>query len=1091
MYPSASHSWRRIVSSAIVAVLMPVLAVGTQAQVEAAVANLEWREIGPTIMGGRVADLAVVESDPAVFYVGTATGGLWKTVNHGTSFESVFDDHPTSSIGDVTLAPSNPNIVWVGTGEPQNRQSSPWGNGVYKSTDAGRTWSHMGLDATHHIARIAIHPMNPDIVFVAAVGHLWGSNPERGVFRTLDGGATWEKVLYVDEHTGAIDLVMDPGDPQTLFAAMYQRQRTGWGFNGGGPGSGIYRTTDGGATWIELQEGLPRGDKGRIGLGIYRRDGNLVYAIVEADPRRPGQGFGAGQGQAGRRQNGVYRSTDRGDTWEHLSETNNRPMYYSQIWIDPSDPERIYLGGAQMYRSSDGGKTFTNDAARGVHSDHHALWIDPNNSDRLILAGDGGVSISWDRSDSWRQLQNLPLAQFYEIGVDMRDPYYVCGGLQDNGSWCGPSATLSSQGIRAKDWYNIGSGDGFYTVIDPTDHTMIFVESQGGNIARMNLKTMERTRMRPVLRSMGEEEEEEEEGEGESRNYRWNWNTPIEMSVHDRAVIYTGSNVVLKSTDRGMSWTEISHDLTKAIDRDELEIMGVRGSRPMMSRNDGISTYGNITTISESPVDADLLYVGTDDGNVQRTRDGGASWTDLTGRFRGLPERTYVSSVVASRHAPGTVYATFDGHRNDDFAAYVYVSEDFGERWRQITEGLPVTSVNRIAEHPRTAGLLFVGNEMGAYFSVDRGARWARLKNNMPTVPVDDIVVHPRENDLVLGTHGRGIWIMDDITPLEQLSNRVLASSAHLFPVRRATSFNLYTPQGWTPGVWEAPDPPQGARIRYYLGRDLEAVPPVATDDNGETSGGPRASVRRMRRAGDSTGMARLTILDGNGDVVRELEGPGKAGIHEVIWDLRLPPPYEQETPQGGGGGGFGRFTPRGPRVLPGVYAARLDAAGQSLSTEIEVRLDPRAEISQADLMARQDAMMSAYKLAKPVYEAGQAVRRLTSQLSDVDALLKESDDAPGSLKQTVDSVRTQVRELGREINRVSGGARGTFSIEASTTRPTADQLWALERAWDEVPGLITALNAVITDTMPMIYDQLDEHGIRPDPGKAITVPER
>ncbi len=1078
MHTSPSPVWRRLASVVVAATMLSAFSAETTAQTDAAVANLKWREIGPTIMGGRVADLAVIESDPATFYVGTATGGLWKTTNHGTSFKSIFDDQPTSSIGDVTIAPSNPNIVWVGTGEPQNRQSSPWGNGVYKSTDAGRTWSHMGLDDTHHIARIAIHSSNPDIVYVAAVGHLWGPNPERGVFRTADGGMTWEKVLYVDEHTGAIDLVMDPADPHTVFAAMYQRQRTGWGFNGGGPGSGIYRTTDGGATWKELTEGLPEGDKGRIGLDIYRRNPSVVYAIVEADPRRPGQGFGGGQA----RQNGVYRSTDRGDTWEHLSTTNNRPMYYSQVRIDPNDAERIYLGGAQLYRSSDGGKTFTNDAASDVHSDHHALWIDPANSNHLILGGDGGVSISWDRSDSWRQLRNLPLAQFYEIGVDMRDPYYVCGGLQDNGSWCGPSATLSSQGIRAKDWYNIGSGDGFYTVIDPNDHTAIFAESQGGNIARMNLKTMERTRMRPVARPKDDDED---------RNFRWNWNTPIVMSEHDRMVLYTGSNVLLKSTDRGMSWTEISPDLTKAIDRDELEIMGVKGSRPMMSRNDGISTYGNFTTIAESPLDPSLLYVGTDDGNVQRSRDGGATWTDLTSKFRNVPERTYVSSIVASRHNAGTVYATFDGHRNNDFASYVFVSDDFGERWRPIVTGLPDWSVNRIAEHPRTANLLFLGNEIGAYVSIDRGERWVTLKNNMPTVPVDAIVIHPRENDLVLGTHGRGIWIMDDIAPLEQLSNRVLASAAHLFPVRRATSFNSYNPQGWTPGVWEAPDPPSGARIRYYLSRDLVSDPPMATGDNG---GDNHSSMSNPNRRGATRGdrvMAQLTILDANGETVRQLEGPGKAGIQEVIWDLRLPPPYEPDQPQGGGGGGFGRFTPRGPKVLPGTYTVRLDAAGQSLTTDVDVRLDPRVEISAADLLARQNALMSAYALAKPLYDAGRAVQRLNSQISDIDDLLKERDDVPDDLKQSLDSIRSHVRELGRDLNRVNGRARGTFSIEASTTRPTADQLWALERAWDDAPGLITSLNEVITEHMPTIYGQLDQHGIRPDPGKPIPVPQR
>jgi len=434
---------------------------------------MEFREIGPTIMGGRISDLAVVESDPSTFYVGTATAGVWKTENAGITFHPVFDDEETASVGDVTVAPSNPNVVWVGTGEPQNRQSSPWGNGVYRSMDGGRTWAHLGLEATHHISRIAVHPRDPDVAYVAAVGHLWASNPERGVYRTTDGGVTWNLILFVDEHTGAIDLAMDPNDPETLFAAMYQRQRRAWGFNGGGPGSGIYRTVNGGESWVELTEGLPEGDKGRIGLDIYRRDGSFVCALVEADARGPGESFGDGDDDT---RNGVYCSTDRGDTWEHRSTTNNRPMYYSQIRIDPNDPERIYLGGSDLFRSSDGGRTFTNDAADGVHLDHHALWIDPANSEHLILGSDGGVSVSHDRSDNWYQFRNLPIGQFYEIGVDMREPYHVCGGLQDNGSWCAPSDTWSNQGIY---YYNFVSAQWVFIIGDPARQVDALLNDHG------------------------------------------------------------------------------------------------------------------------------------------------------------------------------------------------------------------------------------------------------------------------------------------------------------------------------------------------------------------------------------------------------------------------------------------------------------------------------------------------------------------------------------------------------------------------------------------------------------------------------------
>jgi photosystem II stability/assembly factor-like uncharacterized protein len=1039
-----------------------------------ATAHLEWREIGPAIMGGRITDLALVESNPAIFFVGTATGGLWRTLNHGTTWEPLFDDQPTSSIGDVTIAQSNPNLVWVGTGEPQNRQSSPWGNGVYKSTDAGRTWEHMGLTETMHISRIAIHPMNHDIVYVAAVGHLWGPNPERGVYQTVDGGKTWKLSLFVDEHTGAIDLAMDPGDPETLFAAMYQRRRTGFGFNGGGPGSGIYRTTDGGNAWTELTNGLPEGDKGRIGLDIYRQDGNMVFAIVEADLRGSFAPFGAQQEESARdRVNGVYRSTDRGETWEHLSTTNNRPMYYSQIRVDPNDPERIYLGGARLYVSKDGGKTFTDDAASDVHSDHHALWIDPANSNHMILGGDGGVSVSWDRSHTWRQLRNLPLAQFYEIGVDMRDPYYVCGGLQDNGSWCGPSATLSNQGVRNRDWYNVNGGDGFYTLIDPNDPTIMFAESQGGNLARVDLNTMERVRMRPVPRPGNDVEE---------REYRFNWDAPLVMSSHNPMVIYFGANHVLKSTDRGMSWREMSPDLTKQIDRSELEIMGVKEDK-MLSRHDGISSYGNITTVSESPINADVVYAGTDDGNVHITRDGGENWTDLTLKFKDVPDRTYVSRVVSSRFAEGRVYVTFDGHRNDDYRPYVYVSEDYGERWRSLTRGLADGwTVNVIAEHPRTSNLLFLGNEIGVYFSIDRGENWVQLKSNLPTVPVDDIVVHPRDNDLVVGTHGRSIWILPDVAPLEELSNEVMASATHLFRVRKATTYNQHTPQGWTPGVYEAPDPPLGALIRYYLRDDMAAPEDVVAEGS---NGGDPALRRRDSRNGNAT--ARITILDQTGATIRELEGPGMAGVQHVMWDLRFEPPYVAEE---GEQRAF-RGPPRGPKVLPGTYTVRLDAADQTLRTELVVRGDPRVEISPADLEARQQALMSAYRLAKPNYEAGRAVRRLRQQLGEVQALLKESGDAPEALKTEVDSLQSHVQDLAERLNDAGSNARAGFAIEGSTSRPTDDQLWQLDQAWERIPALIAELNVIISDQMPALYRQLDEHGIRPSPGEPIVVPRR
>ena len=1039
----------------------PMLLSAQASDMEAATAALEWREVGPTIMGGRVADVAVVESNPSIFYVGTAHGGLWKTINAGTSFEPIFDDQPTPSIGDVTIAPSNPNVVWVGSGEPQNRQSSPWGMGVFRSTDAGMTWNHLGLEETQAIGRIQVHPRNPDVAYVAAVGHLWGPNPERGVYRTTDGGETWDHVLFIDEHTGAIDLAMDPGDPKTLFAATYQRQRTLWGFNGGGPGSGIYRTTDGGDNWAEMTDGLPQGDKGRIGLDIYRRDGNLVYAIVEADARVPGGGRFSDS--APDRESGVYRSDDRGLSWTQVNTTNSRPMYYSHIRIDPNDPERIYLGGTQAYRSSDGGNTFTPDASLEVHSDHHAIWIDPSNSNHMILAGDGGVSISWDRSDSWRQLTNLPIATFYEIGVDNRDPYHVCGGLQDNGAWCAPSDTWSNQNIRSHDWYNVGGGDGYHTILHPDGGTML-AESQNGNIMRVNLATDERLRMQPVGRPSINEEGEEEEA-----SYRWNWNSAMVVSAHDPNTIYYGGNHVFKSTDYGQVWEEISPDLTSNIDRTTLEIMGVLGSEPMMSANDGTSYFGNIVGLAESPIDPNVLYAGSDDGNLHVTRDGGTTWTNVAPNMPGLPYQTYITRIVASHADAGTVWAAGDNHRNDDFTPYIYSSSDFGQSWRLITNGLPDNwSVNALQQHPRAADLLFTGTEHSVYFSVDAGATWLALKQNLPPVAVDDIQIQARENDLVIGTHGRGIWIMEDITPLEEMSQAVLTSNAHLFSTQKATVYNQARPQGWTPGAFEVSNPPMGARIRYWLGQDL-ASDAASEDTNSDES---------------QPGHANITILNADGDVVRELEGGGEHGLNEVIWDLRYAPPGEAPD----GGSAFRGTAQAAPKVMPGVYTARLHAGGETLDTSVEVRLDPRVNISRRELIARQDALMSAYELTTPVNEGLRAIGRIRDQLSDVRDRL-EGHDVLESLNDEIDAVGDEIDEINDELGKARRGSSVSASLGSYYTAPTADHLHLLERGWGALPDGLRRLNALITDRMPTLHQVLNDAGVRPDLGDPIKVP--
>ena len=1041
---------------------------------------LEWREVGPAVVGGRVSDIAVDESDTRIIYVGTATSGIWKSTNHGTTWEAIFTDQSTSSIGDVTLAPSNPNVVWVGTGEPQNRQSSPWGDGVFRSMDGGRTWVQKGLQETRHISRIQVHPRDPDIAYVAAVGNLWRESPERGVYKTIDGGDTWELVLFLDNHTGAIDLAMDPSDPNTLFAAMYSRRRTAWGFNGGGQGSGLYRTVDGGASWIRLAGGLPEGELGRIGLDVYRRDGNLVFATVEA---RGGQ-------------TGLYGSTDRGETWEKLSGTNPRPMYFSQVRVDPNDPKRVYVAGQNLMRSDDGGRTFTSDGARNVHLDHHALWIDPSDSNHLLLGSDGGVSTSFDRSETWRFYNNLPIAQFYEIGFDNRRPYWVCGGLQDNGTWCGPTNTLDNQGIRNADWQNVGGGDGFYVRIDPADPTVIYTESQNGSIGRLDATTGERASIRPTpLFELDEgtiprkEYPTDDDPAEEAREYRFNWNTPMVVSAHDPSTIYLGSQMLLKSTDRGLNWTQISPDLTFDIDRSQLPIMDVLPSDSMLSRHDGVTFYSTVTVVAESPLNPNVLYTGSDDGRVMGTQDGGVTWVDLTEGLRDLPRNTYVSRIVASNAEEGRIYATFDGHYSGDFAPYVYVSDDYGDRWRSITEGLPQTSVNVLTEHPDEGNLLFLGNELGVFVSLDGGDRWEPLMNGLPTVPVDDVRVHPAYDDLLIGTHGRGIWVLDDISPLEQLaSGSVLAGTPYLFRGGQSIQWRSRNIQDWTAsGEFRLPNPPVGVRLRYWIpeGLDLDGEEPVDEPENqagDETSG----------EASDEDPQLEIRILTATGQPVRTLEGPATPGAHEVLWDFRIDPAYESQGNQGaGGGGGGGRvraFGARGPRVLPSVYQIQIDVGRTTMFGDVTVRQDPRIDVSRADLVARQTALMSLYELQGPVYHARQAVQRLRLQLSDVEQLLRDTD-ATESIGHELEGIGEVLDDVDGDLDRLP--MRTARQIEASTTRPTQDQLQDVERAWRDAPEVIERLNALILARIPAFYQSLNDAGIRADPGDPLVVPRR
>ena len=886
-----------------------------------------WRVIGPIGQGGRVDDIAVVERNTSAYYIGFATGGLWKTVNNGITFTPVFDTYTTHSIGAIGIAQSNPDIVYVGTGESNNRQSASFGDGMYRTADGGKTFTQIGLRETQSIARIVVHPTNPDIVWVAAPGHLFGPNAERGVFKSTDGGKTWAKVLYVDENTGATELVIHPRNPNILFAATYTRRRTSCCFVAGGPGDGIWKSTDGGVKWTRVAGGgLPGGTMGRIALDFSRSNPNVIYAQIEVAPDKlpvmvgevpegPGGGGGGGGGRGGGRggvelppdaeTNGIWRSSDGGRTWEFRSNENQRPMYFSQLRVDPKNENIIYVGGVQAMKSVDGAKTFTELQGMG-HVDHHAIWINPNNSENVMYGNDGSVDVSFDAGANWESLRTWAVGQPYHASVDMRRPYYVCTGLQDNGSWCGPSSVRSGP-ILLQDWYRVGGGDGFQSQVDPTDYTVLYTESQGGSMSRLDLRGGTTISMRPrdggrggrggfadvpagAAGPPGGEAPNVIPAPPPGQQYRYNWQTPIVMSPHDPSTLFVGANRLFMSRDRGRTWTA-SPDLTKDIDRNARDFVGMQYSLPgcgrarvgscILSRNDGVTQYSTIETIAESPIVPGVIWVGTDDGNIQVTRDAGAAWTEVGKNIPGGTREYYVSRVEASRFDAATAYASLDGHRHDDQRPYLYVTRDYGQTWTSIAGDLPARgNVNSVKQDLRNRSLLYASTEYGFFVSLDEGRAWKSLMTNLPVVRVDDVVIHPRENDLVLSTHGRSVWIMDDISPLQQLTASAQSQDVVLFEPRNAVLWKNDIRLGRSiTGAknFRGENAPPGTAISYYL----KSAP---------------------------TGDVRVTIRDlENNQIFRTLQGSRLAGLNRVQWNLCSDPrPAPDGGGRGGGGGGGG-----------------------------------------------------------------------------------------------------------------------------------------------------------------------------------------
>ncbi len=792
-------------------------------------ANLNARSLGPTTMGGRVSDIAVYEKEPRIFYVATASGGLWKTENGGLTMSAVWDKGSSVAMGAVDVSQSDPNLVWIGTGEQNGRNSASWGDGVYKSTDGGKTWSFVGLKETRHIAQVLIDPKNSETVYVAACGKLWGTNPERGVYKTSDGGKTWEHVLKIDDKTGVVDMVMDPSNNKVLLAAAYERQRYPWNYISGGPGSGLYKSTDAGKTWKKITKGMPEGTIGRIGLSYFKKDPKKVVATIEAGILKP-------DGSRPESKSGVFVSEDRGESWTRTGTQSMRWFYFSMPRWDPVDENRIYSPHVQLAYSADRGKTFRN-MSTSVHVDHHAMWINPADNSHMIIGEDGGVAQTRDRGATWEHLNFMAIGQFYAIGFDMRKPYYVYGGLQDNGSWGGPTQTTRG-GVAFWDWFGVGGGDGFYVEIDPNDWSTIYSESQGGAVGRLNLKTGERRGIRPPM------------GQGEGR--RLNWNTPIHISPHNSWVIYVGGHKVFRSINRGETWEAISPDLTTN-NPDQMKA----GQGSVSPEATGAENHCTVVSISESPRRSGVIWAATDDGLAHVTQDGGKTWANVTANVPGAPKDGWVSRVHASKWADGRCYLTFDNHRLDDLNPYAYVTEDFGKTWTKITNGVGAEEpCHLIREGIKNPDLLFLGTEFGLLISIDRGQNWTRFKSNFPTVPVHDLKVHPRELDLVIGTHGRSIWTLN-VSGLEELTAENLAKDAILCKPQNVYDMGRVGNADYEGDrVWVSRNTQPGTDIQYYLKADV---------------------------AGD----VKVEVTDAAGGQIVELAGSSKAGLNTVRWTAR------------------------------------------------------------------------------------------------------------------------------------------------------------------------------------------------------------
>ena len=1037
------------------------------------------RSIGPALTSGRISDFAVVPGKRQEFFVASASGGVWKTINAGTTFTPVFDAQGSYSIGCVALDPSNPSVVWVGTGENNNQRSVAYGDGLYKSEDGGASWKHVGLKNSEHIGMIAIDPRDTDVVYVAAYGPLWSSGGDRGVYKTVDGGKNWAPVLTVDENTGINEVHFDPRNPDILYAAAHQRRRHVFTQISGGPGSAVYKSVDAGKTWTKIVRGLPSGDLGRIGLAVSPVVPNLLYAIVEAQEDR----------------GGFYRSTNGGASWERRNAYTSSGNYYQEIVCDPKDPDRVYSMDVFIQVTDDGGATWADLGDQSKHWDAHALWIDPNDTSYYLTGNDGGAYESFDRGKTWKFMPNLPVTQFYKVALDNDAPFYnVYGGTQDNYSLGGPSRTISQHGIVTADWIQTQGGDGFESAVDPEDPNIIYAQSQHGNLIRFDKKSGEGMAIQPKPRK------------GEA-DYRWNWDSPLFVSPHLHTRLYFAANKVFRSDDRGDSWTVISDDLTRQIDRNLLEVMGRIWPMDAVAKNASTSKYGNIVALDESPVAAGLLYAGTDDGLIQVTEDGGANWRKIE-KFPGVPDLTYVNDIIASNHDRATVYAAFNNHKRGDFKPYILKSADLGKTWTSIASDLPERgSVYALAEDHVRKDLLFAGTEFGLFATLDGGKHWKRLSAGLPTIAVRDLAVQKRENDLVLATFGRGFYILDDYAPLRDVDPAALAQDGKLFPVKDAWMFIQSQPLGSLgsrdkgfqgESYFTVPNPPVAAVFTYFL----KNAPKSLAEQRKDTDPISYPTVEQLKAERDQEPAYLIfTIADEDGQVIRILREPARRGINRANWDMR----YPALTPANPAQASPASSGPSSTFVIPGTYkvsmALSVDGNVKELAGPVSFKVKALSELSlpaadRAELAAFQKKVR---KLSHSVTAASSVLRDLGTLTQSYRASLKSLTvphqdilDSIKALEKKLDMLQVQMfgDQLAASVDKdIVPGVQSRIARIAgeqgrSSSAPTKSQRDSYAIAEEEFAPVYEALKKILAEDVKAIEKKLDSIGAPYTPGR-------